>query len=82
MSRTIPDDIWARAQAIVATGDYKSEFDVLRNALTMLEHFIENRRCDMESILDGIDDMEAGRCVSFEEFDADFRKRNNMPKAE
>lgn len=37
---------------------------------------------ERQAILEGLADLEAGRCVSLEEFDADFRKSHSIPSFE
>jgi Arc/MetJ-type ribon-helix-helix transcriptional regulator len=74
----LPTDVTQTIQSLLATGRYRSEEDVLRHALDALQH----RDDDAAAIAAGIADMEAGRCEPFEKFDAEFRKRNNIPDAE
>ena len=75
MIHELPHDIWVRAEALAATGDYPSELDAIRTGLSILEH----RRADLAAIEEGLADLKAGRFKSREQFEADFRKRHNIP---
>ncbi len=77
MSEIIPTDVAKAIQAMVASGEYESEADVLRDAIAALRQ----RRDDLAAIAAGIADMEAGRLHSYAEVDADFRKKHNLPPA-
>ena len=71
---TIPTDVQQRVNALVVTGRYLSEEEVLRAAMAALEE----RNEDLAAITSGIDDMEHGRCRPLDEFDADFRQQNQI----
>lgn len=75
MSHEVPSDVWMRLEAFVETGEYTSEADVLRDAVSALER----RRHELASIEAGLADVDAGRVKSLEDFDRDFRKRHNLP---
>ena len=75
---TIPLDIQQRVTALVGTGRYGSEAEVLRAAVGALEA----QDADQASIRSGIEDMKNGRTCSFADFDAEFRKRNKIENAE
>jgi len=62
----------------LGTGLYASEEEILRAAVTALEE----RNADFAAIRNGIDDMENGRYVPLEEFDAEFREQNQIGKDE
>jgi Arc/MetJ-type ribon-helix-helix transcriptional regulator len=74
MSPIFPADVQERVNALLGTGQYASEAEVLRAAVGALEA----QNADMAAIQYGISDMENGRYRHFAEFDADFRKRNQI----
>ncbi len=74
MLESMPDDVWNRIEAIRVARNYPTAADVVRDALSALEQSSE----DTLAIMAGIADMEAGRCQSFDEFDAEFRRKNNL----
>jgi Arc/MetJ-type ribon-helix-helix transcriptional regulator len=67
-----------RVNALVGTGRYASEEEVLRAAV----HALEVQDADLASIRAGVADMENGRYRSFVDFDADFRRRNKVENPE
>jgi Arc/MetJ-type ribon-helix-helix transcriptional regulator len=71
---TIPTDVQERVNALLGTGRYLSEEEVLRAAIAALE----DRNADLAAITAGIDDMEQGRVRPFAQFDADFRSENQI----
>jgi Arc/MetJ-type ribon-helix-helix transcriptional regulator len=74
MSPTIPPDVLERMSALLGTGRYSSEEEVLRAAIAALEE----QNADLSAIQAGINDMESGRCRPFADFDAEFRKRHQI----
>lgn len=76
MTSALPPDINQQIQEFVATGQYASAEEVLRNALAALRRQGE----EVAAIAEGIEDMEAGRMKPLHEFDAEFRKQNNLPQ--
>ena len=60
--------------ALLGTGHYASEAEILRAAVGALEA----QNADLAAIQCGISDMENGRYRPFAEFDADFRNRNQI----
>lgn len=74
LSQSLPADVYSTIQALLATGRYASEEDVLRRALQSLQQRDE----DLEAILAGIADLSAGRTRSLDEFDQEFRIRNGI----
>ena len=75
MNYVFPPDVDSRVKRQLATGSYHSEDDVLRAAMTELEH----EHDDLEAIQSGIADMEAGRFRPFSEIDVAFRLKHNIP---
>jgi Arc/MetJ-type ribon-helix-helix transcriptional regulator len=71
---TIPADIQERVNALLGTGRYASEEEILRAAVTALEV----QDADLAAIQAGVKDMERGRYRPFAEFDAEFRRRNQI----
>jgi Arc/MetJ-type ribon-helix-helix transcriptional regulator len=76
MSLVIPADVQQRMNALLGTGRYASEEEILRAAVSALE----NQNADLAAIQAGINDMENGRYRLFADFDADFRERNQIEK--
>ena len=74
MSMTIPADVQQRVNVLLETRRYTSEEEILRAALSALEE----QNADLTAVQSGIDDMENGRCRPFADFDAEFRKRNQI----
>ena len=75
MNYTFPPDVDTRVKRQLATGSYDCEDDVLRAAMTALEH----EHDDLEAIEAGFADMEAGRYRPFAEIDSEFRRKHNIP---
>jgi hypothetical protein len=73
-----PTDVAQLVQQFLSTGQFADEDDVLRGALTALVHQQE----DVEAVRQGIAEYEAGLGRPFEEFDAEFGRRNNIPSDE
>ena len=76
MSLIIPADIQQRLNALLGTGRYASEEEILRAAVAALEE----QNADLAAIQSGINDMEHGRSRPFADFDAEFRQRNQVEK--
>jgi Arc/MetJ-type ribon-helix-helix transcriptional regulator len=74
MSLMIPADVQERVNALLGTGRYATEEEILRAAVAALE--LQN--ADLEAIEGGINDMENGRYRPFANFDAEFRERNQI----
>jgi Arc/MetJ-type ribon-helix-helix transcriptional regulator len=74
MALTIPADVQQRVNVLLKTRRYASEEEILRAALLALEE----QNADLTAIQCGIDDMENGRYRPFNDFDAEFRKRNQV----
>lgn len=76
MSLIIPADVQERVNALLGTGRYASEAEILRDAIAALEE----QNADLAAIRSGINDMENGRYRPFADFDAEFRLRNQIEK--
>jgi Arc/MetJ-type ribon-helix-helix transcriptional regulator len=74
MSLIIPADVQERVNALLGTGLYSSEEEILRAAVAALEQ----QNADLAAIQGGINDLENGRYRPFADFDAEFRKRNQI----
>ncbi len=70
----------------MASGHYRSEDDLLRDALKALDEqrgsLLEEDLEVLQGIERGLADMQAGRSRPLAEFDADFRHRHSMPRDE
>ena len=78
MSLIIPADVQERVNALLGTGRYASEDEILRAAVAALEE----QNADLAAIQRGINDMESGRYRPFADFDAEFRERNQIENEE
>ncbi len=74
MSLMVPADLQQRVNALLETGRYASEEEILRAAVAALEE----QNADLTAIQGGINDMENGRYRPFAAFDAEFRQRNQI----
>ena len=78
MKYELPPDVAQQLKQRVATGQYASEADVLRDALAALE----SRDQELAAIQAGIDDMEAGRVRPFDQADAEIRDHFGLSEAQ
>ena len=77
MAYQFPPDVQDQLRQHMATGQYATEEDVLRNALRALKLQDE----DVTAIRDAIADMEAGdRGKPFDEFAEEFRRKHKIPQ--
>lgn len=60
----------AQIDRLIESGSFSSSNDVLRAALAALDR----QQDDVAAIREGIADLNAGRCLSFEVFDAEMRR--------
>ena len=74
MSLIIPADVQQRMNTLLGTGRYSSGEEILRAAVAALEE----QDADLTAIQGGISDMDNGRYRPFADFDAEFRKRNQI----
>ena len=74
MSYQFPPDLDEQIKQRMATGQYSSEDDVLRDALRALRW----QDAEVEAIREGIEEMESGRVTPLREFDREFRKRKQI----
>ena len=74
MSLIIPSDVQERVNALLGTGRFTSEAEILRAAITVLEE----QHADQAAIQGGINDVENGHYRPFAYFDAEFRAQNNI----
>ena len=75
MPYQLPADIEAALTLRVRDQGYDSIEQVLRTAIDALDC----RDAEIAAIQEGIDAMERGDVQSFEEFDQEFRLKNNIP---
>lgn len=71
MNLDLPSDIDTTIQSFLAEGRYENEAAVLREALAALKFRDE----EVAAIQEGIDDMEAGRVVPWEQVKAKLQSR-------
>jgi Arc/MetJ-type ribon-helix-helix transcriptional regulator len=74
MNYAFPPDVDQRVKSQLETGNYQTEDDVLRAAMTALER----EHDDLAAIQAGIADMDAIRYRAFAEIDIEFRKRHGI----
>lgn len=74
MALGLPTDVQDRVNALLGTGRYSSEAELLREAVAALEE----KNLDLSAIQKGINDMENGRYQPFSDFDGKFRERNQV----
>jgi len=75
---TFPLDVEEQVKQFVASGQYASEEDVLRDALRALRRQSD----DLAAIREAIADMEAGdRGRPFDEFVEESRRKHGIPHA-
>ena len=86
MSYTFPPDIQELLHAQMVAGNYRSEDDLLRDALLAFAQERDEQHSDeidpiaVEGIRRGLEDMKAGRGRPIEEFEAEVRAKWNMPR--
>ncbi len=76
MAYQFPPDVEKLVHQQMEKGQYASEDDVLREALKRLARDQD----DVAAIRAGIEDMEAGRFRSLEQFDTEFRATNGIDR--
>lgn len=83
MGYPFPPDVEKLAKDLMAAGDYVSEDDLLRDALSA---FQESHQAVQEAdpvvvagIRRGLEDMKQGRGRSYDEFDKEFRAKHGIP---
>lgn len=84
MSYEFPADVRQAIDQQLSFGGYRSEDDVLRDALrALLEQrstILEVDPIVVEGVRRGLADIEAGRSRPLSEFDAEFRQQRGIPK--
>ncbi len=75
MPYQFPPDIDEQVKIQVASGLYKTEDEVLRDAMKALHE----RNEDLASIQAGVADMEAGRFTLLGDVEAELRKNYDIP---
>ncbi|MGD9720400.1 MAG: type II toxin-antitoxin system ParD family antitoxin [Pirellulales bacterium] len=82
MSYAFPSDVQQLIHQQMSRGHYRSEDDLLRDALRALaqqQSAVEPDPIAVEGIRRGLADVEAGRGRPLVEFDAEFRAKHNIP---
>jgi Arc/MetJ-type ribon-helix-helix transcriptional regulator len=74
MSYPFPPDVRQLVHQAMTTGEFASEDELLRDALTAWR----DRNADLAAIRRGIADMEAGRMRPFEDAVRDFDQRHGL----
>lgn len=72
----LPPDLDQQVKHYLASGQYQTEEDVLRDALRALA----DEQQVLDDIRQGMEDLEAGRGRPLEAVDADVRKKHNIPR--
>ena len=72
----LPPDLDQQIRHYLATGQYQTEEDVLRDALRALGE----EQNVLDDIRQGLEDIEAGRGRPLEDVDDDLRKKYNIPQ--
>ena len=72
----LPPDLDHQVKHYLASGQYQTEEEVLRDALQALAEE-QNVRDDIRQ---GLEDLQAGRGRPLEDVDADLRKKYNIPQ--
>ena len=72
----LPPDLEEQVKHYLASGQYRTEEDVLRDALRALAE----EQDALDDIRQGLEDLDAGRGRSLEDVDADLRKKYNIPQ--
>ena len=70
----LPPDLDQQVKQYIASGHYRTEEDVLRDALRALAEEQSFR----DDIRKGLEDLDAGRGRPLEEVDTDLRKKHNI----
>lgn len=83
MNLHFPPDVAEAIEARLASGEYASEVDVVRDALKALsdrQHVVtEEDPVVVEGVRRGLADVAAGHMQSLEQFDLEFRQRHGIP---
>ncbi|OHB75984.1 MAG: hypothetical protein A2W31_01350 [Planctomycetes bacterium RBG_16_64_10] len=74
MAYAFPPDLDRLIKAQMAAGNYVTEEELLRDAVSALAE----RQAVIADIRQGLDDLQAGRGRSLSEIDAEFRKKYNI----
>lgn len=74
MAHAFPPDLDRLIRAQMTAGNYATEEELLRDALSALAE----RQAVVADIRQGIEDLEAGRGRPLSEIDAEFRKKYNI----
>ena len=72
----LPPDLEQQVKHYLASGQYQTEEDVLRDALRALAE----EQDVLDDIRQGFEDVDAGRGRSLEDIDGDLRKKHNIPQ--
>jgi Arc/MetJ-type ribon-helix-helix transcriptional regulator len=76
MPLVLPADVQQRVNALLGTGRYTSEEEILRAAVAVPDE----QDADLTAIQGGINDRESGRYRPFAAFDAAFREQIRLTR--
>ncbi|MBX3411647.1 MAG: hypothetical protein KF708_02925 [Pirellulales bacterium] len=84
MPYQFPPDVEQLVRAQMIAGDYRTEDDLLRDALKVLEEHRQTVIYDDPEVLAGVrrglDEMKQGLGRPFEQFDTEFRAKHKLPR--
>ncbi len=84
MPYQFPPDVEELIKKQMGTGAYRSEDDLLRDALHALDerrHAVTDEDPEViEGIRRGLTDLRTGRFQALGDFDAEFRAKHNIPR--
>jgi Arc/MetJ-type ribon-helix-helix transcriptional regulator len=70
----VPADVAVRIESLVASGEYASRDDVLRDALSALSTLAKQKQY-LAELQESYDELEAGKGVPFEDVDRRLREK-------
>ena len=74
---TIPNDVAIKIDSYIASGNYKSRDEVLRDAMSALDMQLKQREL-LAELQESYDELEAGKGTPFEEVDRRLREKHGF----